>query len=315
MAALKPEMVQHQPSNISEKVSEDHENVSSSMSEKLSEKTNDSSVIPSPELECLQPGYAPKHLQMILREGILLGTGGVAILLQMAHPGVAQGVDEYSNFAYRPSDRLRTTMIFMYCMAWGTTEEKRLIIEMVHRAHASVNGPGYTANDPHLQLWVASTLFACGIHMHKLIFGPLDPAVEDAVYQEYSVMATSLRVPAELWPENRQAFWKYWDENIKTLPISSHAKNVSNNLLYNKVGPWWLRINLPLIRVVTAEQLPPRLRNEYGLNVHHKRYKVALGITRALYKRLPVSIRQYPVRYYLKDMRSRMDKMRVEGKI
>jgi uncharacterized protein (DUF2236 family) len=114
MAALKSEMENHQPSN---------------MSEKLSEKSNEPSVIPSSELECLQPGYNPKNLQRILREGILLATGGTAILLQMAHPGVAQGVDEHSNFAYRPSDRLRTTMTFMYCMAWGTIEEKRTVLE------------------------------------------------------------------------------------------------------------------------------------------------------------------------------------------
>jgi uncharacterized protein (DUF2236 family) len=300
MAALKPEMENHQPSN---------------MSEKVSEKSNETSVIPSSELECLQPGYNPKNLQKILREGILLATGGTAILLQMAHPGVAQGVDEHSNFAYRPSDRLRTTMTFMYCMAWGTIEEKRTILEMVHRAHVPVNGPGYNANDPQLQLWVASTLFVCGVHMHQLIFGHMDPAAEDTLYQEYSVMATSLRVPPELWPENRQAFWKYWDENIKALPISSHAKNVSNDLLYNKAGPWWLRINLPIVRLVTAEQLPPRLRDAYGLKAHHKRYKAALGITRPIYRLLPVSLRQYPVRYYLKDMRKRMDKMKLEGKI
>ncbi|PMD28480.1 hypothetical protein NA56DRAFT_675650 [Hyaloscypha hepaticicola] len=272
-------------------------------------------VIPSSDLECLQPGYNPKNLQMILKESILLGTGGVAILLQMAHPGVAHGVDEFSNFAYRPSDRLRTTMTFMYCMAWGTIEEKRTIIEMVHRAHAPVNGPGYTANDPHLQLWVASTLFACGVHMHKLIFGEMKPDLEDKVYQEFSVMATSLRVPPELWPENRQAFWKYWDEKVKTLPISSHAKNVAIDLLYNKAGPWWLRVNLPLIRLITAEQLPPRMRDEYGLKAHHKRYKAVLGTTRAIYRHLPGPVRHYSVRYYLKDMRKRMDKMRLEGKI
>lgn len=297
---LTPEVESHLPSN---------------MSEKTSEKLFESSFIPPPDLDCLQPGYNPENLQMVLREGILIATGGTAILLQMAHPGVAQGVDEHSNFAYRPSDRLRTTLTFMYCMAWGTIEEKRTIIEMIHRAHSVVNGPEYNANDPHLQLWVASTLFVVGVHMHQLIYGKLDPAIEDALYQEYSVMATCLRVPPEMWPADRPAFWKYWDENIKTLPISKHAKNVANDLFYNKVGPWWLRVNLPLFRMVTAEQLPPRLRDEYGLKPHHKRYKITLAITKPLYRILPASIREYPVRYYLKAMRQRMDKMHLEGKI
>jgi uncharacterized protein (DUF2236 family) len=70
---------------------------------------------------------------------------GVAILLQMAHPGVSKGVDLNSNFAYRPGDRLRTTMTYMYCMAFGTPKEKATIIEMVHKAHVPVQGPDYSA--------------------------------------------------------------------------------------------------------------------------------------------------------------------------
>jgi uncharacterized protein (DUF2236 family) len=277
-------------------------------SEEFSEKS-DLPLTPSSDLECLQPGYKPTYLQGVLREGILLGTGGTAILLQMAHPGVAQGVDENSNFAYRPGDRLRTTMTFMYCMAFGTTEEKRTIIEMVHRAHVPVNRPGYSANDPELQLWVASTLYVAGVHMHQLMFGDLDSATDDKVYQEYSVMATSLRVPLEMWPKNREAFWEYWDEKIETLQIGPNAKNVAQDLLYNEVGPLWLRLNLPLIRLITAEQLPPRIRDDYGLTAHHGRYRFVLGLTKTIYPHLPGFIRQYPLKFYLKDMRKRMKKM------
>lgn len=278
--------------------------------EELSEKEN-LSVIPSSDLECLSPDYEPKYLQRILREGILLGTGGVAILLQMANPGVAQGVDQHSNFAYRPSDRLRTTMTYMYCMAFGTPQERRTIIEMVHKAHVPVKGPGYKADDPDLQLWVAATLYTAGVHMHQLMFGTLDAATEEKVYQEYSVMATSLRVPPDMWPQNREAFWKYWDDKVETLEIGPYAKNVANDLLYNKVGPLWLRLNLPVIRLVTAEQLPPRMREEYGLKAHHGRYGFLLGLTKSVYPHLPSYIRQYPLRYYLKDMRKRMKKMQV----
>lgn len=276
-------------------------------SEKSEEKPQ-LSIIPSSDLECLSPDYDPKYLQRVLQEGILLGTGGVAVLLQMAHPGVSKGVDLNSNFAYRPDDRLRTTMTYMYCMAFGTTEEKRTIIEMVHRAHIPVQGPDYSADDPDLQLWVAATLYTAGVHMHQLMFGEFDSETEDKVYQEYSVMATSLRVPRDMWPENRKAFWAYWDEKVDTLHISENAKNVANDLLYNKAGPLWLRINLPVIRLVTAEWLPPRMREEYGLRTHKRRYRLLVGVAQKIYPALPLVIRRYPVRYYLKDMRNRMKK-------
>lgn len=62
--------------------------------------------------EFLNPDFDPKLLKNIVKEGIIIAGGAVAILLQMASPGVAAGVNEHSNFAYRVQDRLRTTMTF-----------------------------------------------------------------------------------------------------------------------------------------------------------------------------------------------------------
>lgn len=89
------------------------------------------------------------------------------------------GVNNHSNFAYRPIDRLRTTMSYVYTMAFGTPAEKRTIIGMVHRAHAPVEGVSdadakvgavqYNANDPELQLWVAATLYAAGVDIYEKV--------------------------------------------------------------------------------------------------------------------------------------------------
>jgi uncharacterized protein (DUF2236 family) len=275
------------------------------------------SVIPDPALSCLAQDYNPTHIQKIVQESVLLATGGVAILLQVAEPGVGAGVNENSNFAYRPVDRLRTTMTYVYCMAFGTPKERATIIEMVHRAHVPVKGPGYTADDPHLQLWVAATLYACGLDIYEKIFGKLDPAEAEAVYQEYSVLATSLRVPPEMWPKTRAEFWAYWDEKIETLEITPHAKNVAKDLLYNRHGPLWIRVNLPLIRVLTAEWLPPRMRAEFGLKTSKPRrgiYKTTMGLGRVFVPMLPQFVRVWPKNYYLRDMRKRMKKMENQGK-
>jgi hypothetical protein len=107
--------------------------------------------------------YEPKEIQVIVREAILLAGGAAAILLQVANPGVGQGVNEHSNFAYRPLDRLRTTMTYVYTIACGSASEKAAVIDMVHRAHSTVRGRGYSADDPDLQLWVAATVR----HRHK----------------------------------------------------------------------------------------------------------------------------------------------------
>ncbi len=44
------------------------------------------------------------------RENVLLLGGGRALLMQLAHPKVAAGVDEHSDFRTRPIRRLRRTV-------------------------------------------------------------------------------------------------------------------------------------------------------------------------------------------------------------
>jgi len=273
----------------------------------ISEQTQLSTI--SPNLIYLPPDSAPTYLQRVLKEGILLATGGVAILLQIANPKIAQAVNENSDFANQPADRLRATMIYMYCVAFGTSEEKRAIIERVHYAHQQVRGPDYTADDPELQLWVAATLYVAGVDIYQKIFGDFDEAAADEVYKEYSVMATSLRVRPGMWPASRQTFREYWDEQIKTLEITSHSKMVAKDLLYNTAAPYWIRVNLPMLRLLTGEWLPARMREPYGLKSSKGRrriYWISMRIVQRVYPILPLLVREYPLRYYLNDMRHRL---------
>jgi len=203
----------------------------------------------------------PQHIQKVVSEAIILGGGAAAILLQVAHPGVAKGVNYHSSFATRPVDRLRTTMTYVYSMLFGTASEKKKIIELVHRAHASVQGPDYTADDPDAQLWVAATLYGVGIDIYEQIFGPMDAERAEEVYREYVVLGASLRVPPEMWPKNREAFWIYWDEQVASFEICDEAKNVAHDLLYNPKLPFYFKALMPTLRMVTTEQLPPKLRD------------------------------------------------------
>lgn len=277
------------------------------------EKTmNEASESTKIDQELLDALNTPKEILKIVQEGLLLAGGAVAILLQVANPGVAKGVDQHSNFSYRPLDRLRTTMTYVYCMAFGSQSEKAIIIDMVHKAHAPVQGADYSADDPGLQTWVAATLYAVAIDMYQRIFGEIDTETAETIYKEYAILAVSLRVPPEMWPKDRAAFWAYWNEQVETVEISQHAKNVAKDLLYNKNAPLHVRASLPLVRLITAEMLPKRIRNEYGLRTTKSRrttYKFVLGLAKVTYPALPKFIRTYPKRYYMKDMRRRMQKV------
>ncbi|KAK8090408.1 hypothetical protein PG997_005369 [Apiospora hydei] len=245
----------------------------------------------------LHPDFVPHHLNKISQESIILGGGAAAILLQVANPSVGAGVHEHSNFAHRVPDRLRSTMTYIYCMSFGTPREKQQLADLITRVHADVRGTltegpdrgkEYTALDPHLQLWVAATLYATAVDVYQRVFphGIADDAEHERIYAEYAVLACALQVPPGLWPQTRADFWAYWDRQ----------------------APWYLRLFLPAVRVVTAEWLPPRLRAEYGCKRHRTVYKFMEKTVRAIYPALPTRFRTWPVRFYLSDMRKRMAK-------
>ncbi|KAF2966002.1 hypothetical protein GQX73_g7548 [Xylaria multiplex] len=203
--------------------------------------------------------------------GVLLVAGAAAILLQLAEPGVGAGVNEHSDFAYRVLDRLRTTMTFVYAIAYGTPEEKKTIVRMITKVHSRVSGTltegrdkgkPYSALDPALQLWVAATLYATGISV--------------------------LQVPVDMWPSSREAFWDYFHHKIATLEVTQNARDVCGEILYLRHAPVYLRIFMPGIRVCTSAFLPERIRREYGLSTYPRIYKLLEWLIKCIYRPLPV---------------------------
>jgi uncharacterized protein (DUF2236 family) len=266
----------------------------------------------------LKPDFQPEAMRQVVQEGILLAGGAVAILLQVALPGVGAGVNEHSNFAYRVRDRLRTTMTYVYCMGWGSPDEKRAVIDMIWQAHQPVkgrlaDGTTYSALDPDLQLWVAATLYGTAIDIYQRIFGRVDDELHDQMYREYSIVASSLQVPPEMWPPTRADFWVYWDDMIANrLDVTDHARSVGRDLLALKHAPLHMRALMPYIRLVTAEWLPDQIREAYGIRrngrAKHAWYKFNEAVVRAIYPALPTRLRTVPVRFYMADMRKRLAK-------
>src|SRR2546428_3358008 len=107
------------------------------------------------------------------REVVLLDGWGRAILLQLAHPLVAQGVADHSGFATQRRGhvkRLKRTLRAMLALTFGTPEEAEKAAAGINRIHDRVHGrlaqaagafaPGtpYSAHDPALLAWVHVTL-------------------------------------------------------------------------------------------------------------------------------------------------------------
>jgi uncharacterized protein (DUF2236 family) len=247
------------------------------------------------------------------RDALLVAGGGRAILLQIANPSVGRGVAAHSDFVSRPLDRLHSTLTYVYAQAFGTDADKRAVTRKVNRAHGPVNAettadaPGYSAFDPALQLWVAATLYDTAITIRELVYGPLNEESADEVYREYAVLGTALQMPHELWPPTRTAFDEYFRSQTAQLNVTPEARAVSTHLLAGRALPLWLRAALPLVRLVTAGLLDPRLRAAYGFNWtrrQQKRFDRVIAVTRAVWPKLPRGIRFSLCSFYLRRLRT-----------
>ncbi|GAA3442397.1 hypothetical protein Pve01_68240 [Planomonospora venezuelensis] len=247
-------------------------------------------------------------IRVVAREGILIAAGGAASLLQTAHPKVAQGVYDHSYTAEDPLGRLRGTMQWVYAVSWGTREEAERLSAVVTRMHDQVTGPDYRANDPELQVWVAATLFATGVHIYEALFRKLDAAELTAYYEQSKVFATILGCPPELVPATYEDFRVYYADMLATLKISDASRAVAEQVL-NPDLPWYMRPGLPTIRLITAGLMPAPIREQYGWHwspARQARFTVLMRALAVVYPRLPMRLRTLPRDYYLSELRKRM---------
>ena len=236
-------------------------------------------------------------------EAILLAGGARAILLQLANPAVAAGVARHSDFAARPLDRLNGTLTYLYVTVYGTPDEAALVARQVGRAHGTVRGEGYDARDPHLQLWVAATLYDTAMRVHELVLGPLSDEDFESLLADYAIIGTALGVPRELWPVDRAAFAAYWADASANLRVDAPARDVATALLRSRTLPGWLRPAMPTVRLVTAGLLDAELRAAYALPLNETRFERLVRFTRAVYPRLPRWLRHAPMRRSLRAFR------------
>ncbi|MFM9918967.1 oxygenase MpaB family protein [Lacisediminihabitans sp. H27-G8] len=244
----------------------------------------------------------PVALTDIGAEAVLLAGGGRAILLQLAKPAVGHAVADHSDFAADPLRRLSNTLTYVYALVFGTPHQVAAVTAMVQRAHAPVRSETYDASDARLQLWVAATLYETATTLHERVFGPLDEASADRVYRDYAVVGTALGMPATLWPADREAFGRYWQEQLARLEVDDRVRAVSVQLLRPASGPLWMRALMPIARLATAGLLSPALREAYALPWDDRRQRCfdrLMDVTARLYPRLPARLRHWPKNHLL----------------
>jgi uncharacterized protein (DUF2236 family) len=204
--------------------------------------------------------------------------GGPAVLLQVAHPLVAAGVTQHSDYRRDLWRRLLRTLRALYLIAYGTKAEAEQAGEAVRRVHAHVRGvtrtrlgrfpagTPYSAADPELMLWVHATLVELSLAVYGRFVRPLTREEEERYYREMALVARLFGTPAHVIPRTLGDFRDYLDAQLAgdTITVTKPALQVAAVILEAAL-PAPMRLLVPAHRLSTAALLPPRLREEYGL--------------------------------------------------
>lgn len=255
-----------------------------------------------------RPERRARSLADINREAYIYFGAGATVAWQMAMPGVGRGVAAHSRTLQRPLARLRATMAYVYAVTLGDDADRRRIAAHVNRAHAPVRGPGYSAFDRDLQLWVAATLYRGALDVHALFAGPVAHADREALYRQAWAFGRTLQVRDAQWPADADAFDRWWEAQQASLSVDAQVRAYVQAVLDGGHAPWFLRPAMPLQRFVTRGLLPPRLRALFGLTWSRRDERNWQRFRRwapRLYWATPRVLRHWPAKYYLGQLRRR----------
>jgi len=244
--------------------------------------------------------YGPDSMMWrINREAVLLGAGPTALLLQIAHPSVAEGVAQHSTFEADPFKRLHGTITTTMDLVFGDGEASERAVRKLNGVHATVRGPGYRALDPALLLWVQATLIVTSVRAYHRWVAPLSRPELEEFWQEARTVGTRLGIPLSLSPADWSALAAYWRRMLAPdgpIHVTPTAKRMAP-LIVRPPLPATPTFAVDLLATPGLALLPPRLREEFGLDWSEPRALTARALDygiRAWTSVVPVGLRQMP---------------------
>jgi uncharacterized protein (DUF2236 family) len=257
--------------------------------------------------------YGPDSMMWrVNREAVLLGAGPAALLLQIAHPLIAEGVAHHSDYRGDPFGRLRRTLSTTMDLVFGDGPTAERAVRRLNGVHATVRGDvttpeateataatAYRALDPELLLWVQATLIVTSIEGYTRWVGPLSDDERERFWQEARSVGTRIGIPLDRSPEDWAALELYWaamladDGPIQVTPTA------------RALAPMIVRPPLPHIPAAFIDALvlpglgllPPRIREAFDIEWSPERQRRSdlLGrAVRAWTTIVPASLRSMP---------------------
>lgn len=232
-----------------------------------------------------------------------------ALILQVAHPTVAAGVRDYSDFDRRPWERLLRTLDYLVLLQYGGREAVsvgRRLRELHKRFRGvTLDGRPYYALERGAYAWVHATLLETYVRAHEHFGRPMTAAQLERFYREYIGLGRLVGVREEDLPETWAGFCDYFERverevlvhNPTVDRVLAVARRPASPPLPRTLQPVWTMARVPLARLSYlggVGLLSPKLRERLGIawsRRDQREFRALSACSRALTPMLPASLR------------------------
>ncbi|MEM7800478.1 MAG: oxygenase MpaB family protein [Chloroflexota bacterium] len=196
--------------------------------------------------------FGPQSISWkIYREPAVVLGGMRAVLMQTAHPAIAQGVEENSNFRNNLFMRGRRTIQALYQLVFGNLTQARGLAARVYNVHHFVrgtvsnetnsrwSGASYRANDPELLLWVAATVAETTLDLYQSLFYPLSPQEQMSYIEELNIGLTLNGLPKSDHFDSTKHLKTYINSVLEgsDLAVGPIGMGIAETLFTNRLTP------------------------------------------------------------------------------
>jgi uncharacterized protein (DUF2236 family) len=257
-------------------------------------------------------GFYPLHseLRRISSEMIVFLASGRALLLQVAHPTVGQGVHDHSNFRTDALGRGFRTFGSLYIMGFGRQKMAIDIAVRIYELHQKIKGvfpasegegragKKYSAMERDANVWVLATLLeGTKFAYDEVAPGSMEGHRLDHLYQDFRRLGRFFNIKDEDMPPTYAEFKTYFDGMVEnTLFVTPAAMKVGKALQGSMKLPYapgnWV------LHVLAAETLPARIRDQFEIRstpATRAAYQSIRGAMRAVHNNMPHNMRQLPL--------------------
>ncbi|OXM52591.1 oxygenase MpaB family protein [Amycolatopsis alba] len=240
------------------------------------------------------------------RTGLLAGQ---VLVLQVAHPVVAAGVRDHSDYVEDPWTRLMRTAASLSIYVYGGPEGARYEadrLRALHREFTGVDADGrrYGALNPHAYAWVHATLVMAPVDTQRFYGTPMTPSELDEYYAQMSDVGRILGLREQDLPSTWPEFERYYADMIDGFgPNDTISTLFETFRTVEKPWRWlpgksWARIRRGQLFLIRAT-LPPVLRERLGLQWterDQRRFDRFRAVARVAVGLVPTTLRSSLVR-------------------